>query len=153
MSALPQPSDLDGGAASEGAGSSVAEEQAPPGLTRPARRRSGTRFISDVIVELGFLPAARVETAVEEGRATGRTPEQVLLDGGALSHDQLSRATAERFGLPHADLELFKPDPSAVSLVTPQAAKRFSAVPIGFDDSGALLVAMADPSNIWPSTT
>jgi len=119
------------------------------GLTPPARRgRGGARYISDVVVELGFLPRDRVEAAVEEGRASGRTPEQVLLESGALTGDQLSRAIAERFGFLHADLTIYKPDVAALNLISPQAARRFCAAPIGFDSDGVLLVAMADPSNV-----
>ena len=117
------------------------------GLTSPQRRGVGTRFISDVIVELGFLDRDRVEAAVAEGRAAGRTPEQVLLESGALTPDQLARAVAERFGLHHVDLTVFKPDLGAVNLISPQAARRFNAVPIKVDDD-VLMVAMADPSNV-----
>jgi type IV pilus assembly protein PilB len=118
------------------------------GLTPPVQRGRGARFISDVIVELGFLPRERVEAAVEEGRSSGRTPEQVLLESGALTSDQLSRAIAERFGLPHADLAIYKADVSALNLIPHQAARRFNAAPIGFDERGALLVAIGDPSNV-----
>jgi type IV pilus assembly protein PilB len=117
------------------------------GITPPQQRGRRSRFLSDVIVELGFLPAERVNAAIEEGRATGKTPEQVLLSSGALTADQLARATAERFGLDHIDLTVFKPDVSALNLVNAQAAKRYNAVPVGYDGK-VLLVAMADPSNI-----
>src|SRR2546422_10352186 len=118
------------------------------GITSPSRRGGAGRFITDVIVELGFLPQARVDAAVEEGKATGRSPEEVLLQSGVLSADQLARATAERFGLDHVDLTIYKPDLSAVNLLTPQAARRYNAVPIGFHSNGHLLVAMSDPSNV-----
>src|SRR5205807_340815 len=118
------------------------------GITPPRRRGGAARFISDVIVELGFLPQSRVDAAVEEGKATGRSPEEVLLQSGALSADELARATAERFGLDHVDLTVYKPDLSAVNLLTPPAARRYNAVPIGFHSNGHLLVAMSDPSNV-----
>ncbi len=118
------------------------------GITPPRRRGGGSRFISDVIVELGFLPRERVQAAVEEGKSTGRTPEQVLLESRSLSADQLARATAERFGLDHVDLTAYKVDLAAVNLVNAQAARRYNAVPIGFDERKTLLVAMADPSNV-----
>ena len=117
------------------------------GITPPRSRGGSGRFTSDVIVELGFVPEERVRAAVEEARATGRTPEQLLLQWGALNADQLARATAERFGLEHVDLTIYKPDLGALNLVNAQAARRYNAVPIGFDD-GVLLVAMADPSNV-----
>jgi type IV pilus assembly protein PilB len=122
-------------------------EESGNGITAPLRRGAGGRFISDVIIELGFAPAERVHAAVEEAKTTGRTPEQVLMQWGALTSEQLARATAERFGLDHVDLNLFKPDVAALNLVNAQAARRYNAVPIGFDE-GVLLVAMADPSNV-----
>ena len=56
----------------------------------------------------------------------------MLVESGALSVEQLARATAERFGLDHVDLTIYKPDLAAVNLLTAQAAKRFNAIPIGF---------------------
>src|SRR5215210_3283097 len=118
------------------------------GLTPPHKKKAGSRFISDVIVEMEFLPRERVDAAVEEGKASGRSPEQVLLEGGAITGDQLARAVAQRFGLDHVDLTLYKTDVSALNSITPQAARRLGAVPIGKDDSGILMVAMSDPSNV-----
>jgi type IV pilus assembly protein PilB len=134
----------------DGAATAAAAQAQPEignGLTPPRKRGGRGRFISDVIVELGFAAEQRVQAAVEEAKASGRTPEQVLLLSGALSPEQLARATAERFGLDHVDLSIYKPDIGALNLVNAQAARRYNAVPIGFDD-GVLLVAMADPSNV-----
>jgi type IV pilus assembly protein PilB len=132
----------DGGAPRSASGGTIA------GITAPRRRGGAARFITDVVVELGFLPKERVEGAVEEGRATGKSPEDVLVESGALGTDQLAKATAERFGLDHVDLTVYKPDLTAVNLLTAQAARRYNAIPIGFHQSGTLLVAMADPSNV-----
>jgi type IV pilus assembly protein PilB len=127
------------------------EDEAPPapsnGLT-PPQKRAGSRFISDVIVEMGFLPRERVDAAVEEGKASGRSPEQVLLESSAITGDQLARAVAQRFGLHHVDLTIYKTDVTALNSITPQAARRLDAVPVGFDEKGHLMVAMADPSNV-----
>jgi type IV pilus assembly protein PilB len=117
------------------------------GLTPPRRPSARGRFISDVVIELGYLPPDRVQVAVDEARASGRTAEQVLLESGAINADQLARATAERFGLHHVDLNIYKADLGAANLIPSQAARRFSAVPIGFEDQ-KLLVAMVDPSNV-----
>jgi type IV pilus assembly protein PilB len=118
------------------------------GIVPPRRRGAGARHLPDAIVELGFLPPERVQAAIDEARATGRSPEQVLLAAGTLTAEQLARATAERFGLDYVDLTVFKPDLSAANMIAPAAARRYEAVPIGFDRDGALLVAMAKPSNV-----
>ena len=119
------------------------------GLVPPTKRGAGARFISDVISELGFVPKERVQAAVEEAKSAGRTPEEILVDAGDLTSEQLARAIAERFGLDFVDLSVFQTDPGALNLVSAQAAKRYNAAPIGFDPSGKrLLVAMLDPSNV-----
>ncbi len=118
------------------------------GVTSPTRRGSSARFLTDVIVDMGLVQSKQAEEAIETSRSSGITPERVLLDSGALSHDGLARALAERYGLDHLDLSLFSVDMSAANLVTTQAAKRYQAVPVSFIDRRTLLVAMTDPANI-----
>jgi type IV pilus assembly protein PilB len=125
-----------------------ASDAAWTGITSPSRRGSSSRFLTDVIIDLGLVPSARVEEAVESSRASGTTPEQALLASGALSPDGLARALAERYGLDHLDLGVFTVDMSAVNLVSTAAAKRYQAVPVGFTDKRTLLVAMSDPANV-----
>jgi type IV pilus assembly protein PilB len=119
------------------------------GVTPPRRTGGGSaRFLTDVIVELGFVDRPRVEQAVEAARATGTTPEQVLLDQGSLSMENLARAVAERHGLDHLDLGVFHVDMSAANLIAPAASKRYEAVPVAFVGERGLLIAMADPANV-----
>src|SRR4051794_2664231 len=151
MSELQAPAPLPPVTADEPPAARVPDAASSPdftGITPPRRRGGAARFITDVIVELGFVPKEKVDAAVEQGRATQQSPEQVLLESGALGADQLARATAERFGLDHVDLTVYKPDIAAVNLLGATSAKRYNAIPIGFHSSGNLLVAMADPSNV-----
>ena len=107
-----------------------------------------TRFIGDVVVELGYAPLTDVEKAIAASRATGRRTGEILLDNGTLTPDQLARVIAERFGVAHLDLGVFKVDMSAANVVSVAAARRYEAVPVGFVDGRTLLVAMADPGNV-----
>jgi type IV pilus assembly protein PilB len=118
------------------------------GITGPSRRGSSSRFLTDVIVDMGLVPRRQVEEAIETSRGTGTMPERVLLDSGALTQDGLTRALAERYGLDHLDLGVFSVDMRAANLVSIPAAKRYQAVPVAFTDKRTLLVAMADPSNV-----
>ena len=104
-------------------------------------------FLSDVIVELGMVDAATVEGAVRAARTPGLRVERLLVESGALTEDQLSRATAERYGLDHLDLNQFEINPAAANLIDPGAAKRYQAVPVSFTDDGSLVIAMSDPSD------
>ncbi len=119
-----------------------------PGLTHPLGVGRSARFVTDVLVELGFVTAERVEAAVAEGRTAGRPPEQILLQQSAIDARQLSRAIAERYGLDHVDLAVYNVDMAAANLLPIASARRFKAVPIGYADTQTLQVAMADPANV-----
>ncbi len=124
------------------------ESHGPTGLTSPVGPVRSGRFVTDVLVELGFVDAARVEAAVNEARTAGQPPEQLLLAQGAVNTDQLSRAVAERHGLEHVDLSVFQVDMAAANLLPVSSARRYRAVPIGYNDPKTLLVAMADPADV-----
>jgi type IV pilus assembly protein PilB len=118
------------------------------GITPPSRRGGTGRFLTDVLVELGFVDRERAQKAIEEGRSAGRPPERVLLETRAVSPDQLSRAIAERYGLDHIDLGTFDVDMTAANLLSASAAKRYSAVPVSYVNEHTLLLAMSDPANV-----
>ena len=118
------------------------------GVTPPRRRGGSGRFLSDVLVELGFCPPERVGAAIEEARRSGVTAESVLLDRREITAEQLAHAIAERYGLDHLDLSVFKIDMVAANLLTAAAARRYAAVPVSRIDDRTLLLAMADPANV-----
>ena len=118
------------------------------GVTTPSRRGGSGRVLSDVIVDLGFVSRDAMDGAVRQATASGSAPERVLVAAKTLSEDQLARAVAERFGLDHVDLTVYRVDPDAAKLVTPAAIKRYQAVPVAFAGDRTLLVAMADPANV-----
>jgi hypothetical protein len=117
------------------------------GMTPYKAREGAPVFLSDMIIELGLAEEAHVEAAVETARSAGETVGHVLIREGRLSEDQLARALAARYGLNHLDLNEFDVDPAAANLLPPAAAKRYRAVPVGFETDGSLLLAMADPSD------
>src|SRR5690606_36955510 len=90
----------------------------------------------------------RVDEAINEARIAGRQPEAILLERKQIDTDQLARALAERYGLPHIDLGVYHVDMGAANLLSPEAARRYRAVPVGYIDESTLLLAMADPANV-----
>jgi type IV pilus assembly protein PilB len=118
------------------------------GVTAPTRRGGSSRFLTDVLIDLGYCDRERVESALTEARSSGSAPERVLLDQHAITQEQLSRAIAERYGLDHLDLGVFKVDMAAVNLLNASAAKRYGAVPVAYADEDTLVLAMSDPANV-----
>src|SRR5436305_1998771 len=124
------------------------EEGGTLGLTPPLVAGRSSGFITDVLVDLGFVPEDRARQAIEEARTAAIPPEALLLQQNAITPDQLSRAIAERYGLDHIDLSTYQVDMAAANLITVTMARRYRALPVGFVDQQTLLVAMADPTNV-----
>jgi type IV pilus assembly protein PilB len=126
-----------------------AEEVAyPRGLVAPSQRGRSERLIGDVIVDLGFAKRETVEEAVKLARQQGLPTGRMMLEMGALRHDQLARALAERFGVDYVDLSTYEIDMGAANLVSVDVAKRYQAVPVGFLPDRSVLLAMIDPGNV-----
>ncbi|HEX6621128.1 MAG TPA: hypothetical protein VF024_15810, partial [Solirubrobacteraceae bacterium] len=101
-----------------------------PGLTEPTSRGRSSRFIGDIVVDLGYASRESVEAAIAESRANGRRTGEVLVERGVLTPDQLARVIAERFGVDQIDLGVFRVDMAAANLLPSSSAKRYGAVPV-----------------------
>ena len=144
---LPGPNDPGASAAQAAAPGDEAESSGTPGLIPPMRRGHSGGFITDAIVDLGYATREQVDQAITQSRA-GRRPEELLTEQGAIDFEQLSRATAERYGLDYVDLALFNVDMGAANLVPAKSARRHQVLPVSFIDESTLLLAMADPTNL-----
>ena len=145
---LPGPNDPGATAAQAAAPGDEAESSGTPGLIPPMRRGHSGGFITDAIVDLGYATREQVDQAITQSRAAGRRPEELLTEQGAIDFEQLSRATAERYGLDYVDLALFNVDMGAANLVPAKSARRHQVLPVSFIDESTLLLAMADPTNL-----
>jgi type IV pilus assembly protein PilB len=145
---LPGPNDPGASAAQAAAPADEAEGSGTPGLIPPMRRGHSGGFITDAIVDLGYATREQVDQAITQSRAAGRRPEELLTEQGAIDSEQLSRATAERYGLDYIDLALFKVDMGAANLIPAKSARRHQVLPVSFIDESTLLLAMADPTNL-----
>jgi type IV pilus assembly protein PilB len=146
---VPGPGDGSGGSAAQAAAPGADGEAAgTPGLISPMSRGHTGGFITDAIVQLRYATPEQVEQAIAASRTAGRRPEEILLEQSVIDSEQLSRATAERYGLDYVDLSLFNVDMGAANLVSAQSARRHQALPVAFVDESTLLLAMADPTNL-----
>ncbi len=144
---LPGPNDAGAGAAAA-ASQQPGEESGTPGLIPPVNRGHTGGFITDAILALGYATQEQVDQGVMQARTAGKRPEEILLEQGVIDSEQLSRATAERYGLDFVDLSAFSIDMGAANLISVKSARRHGALPIAYVDESTLLLAMADPTNV-----
>src|SRR3954471_21096632 len=120
----------------------------PEGAPPPRRRGGARRPLLDILVGLNYTLPEQVEIVQRTSRVTGRPAEQILVEEGTVTADQLARAVAERYGLDHLDLTRFKVDMMAANAIPPEVAKRHMMVPVANNPDGSVLVAMVDPANV-----
>jgi type IV pilus assembly protein PilB len=104
--------------------------------------------LGDILLEGGLVSPSQLEAAYEEQERVGRALGRVLIEQGVLTESQLVSALATQIGLRFVDLADYAVDGSAIGRVPGAVCRRHSAMPIGFED-GRLLVAMADPANVF----
>src|SRR3954470_5777811 len=103
--------------------------------------------LGTLLLERGLITQEQLDKALEEQRESRKSLGRVLIDRGDVSETDLVATLAARIGLEFVDLTEYTIDPSAVGLISDTLAKRFQALPIGWEDE-RLVVAMADPSNV-----
>ncbi len=104
--------------------------------------------LGDILLEGGLVTHEQLGGAIEEQQKLGRSLGRVLVDLGILTESQLVAALATQIGMQFVDLSDYAVDGSAVSRISDAVCRRHTALPIGYDD-GKLLVAMADPANVF----
>ena len=106
------------------------------------------RQLADILLESGLLDETQLAAAYDERQRVGRSLGRVLVDRNVISEAQLVSALAHQIGLPFVDLADYAVDGSAVALVPPAVCRRHVVLPIGYD-AGRLVLAMADPANVF----
>jgi type IV pilus assembly protein PilB len=85
--------------------------------------------------------------ALDEQMARGQSLGRTLVEIGVLTEGQLVAALARQVGMAFVDLDEYQVDRSAVSMVPAALCRRYTVLPVGFQD-GALVLATADPGNV-----
>jgi type IV pilus assembly protein PilB len=96
----------------------------------------------------GFLTEAQLDAALAEQARSGKPLGRLLIESGTISEADLVRTLARQVGLEFVDLADQIIDTSVASMVSEPLARRYQAIPIAWDE-GRLVVAMADPSNVF----
>ena len=106
-------------------------------------RRLGALMVQARLLSQEALDAALVEQAVTK-QLLGR----ILVERGMVSESDLVSVLAAQVGFEFVDLAEYRVDPRAVGLVSESLSRRYGVLPIGWDGE-RLVVAMADPSNVF----
>jgi type IV pilus assembly protein PilB len=102
-----------------------------------------------LLVQGGLIDEAALGRALDEQRTSGKSLGRILIDHGLVSEADLVATLARQIGLEYVDLAEEQVDPSCTVLIPDTLARRHQALPIRWGEDGKLVVAMADPSNVF----
>jgi type IV pilus assembly protein PilB len=106
---------------------------------------SGKR-LGKLLVQAGLITDEQLEEAV--GQANGASLTSALADLGYVDDVKVAQTVANQMGLVYVDLGAYDIDPNAATNLSSDLARRYTVLPIKIQD-GELIVAMADPANIF----
>src|SRR5579859_2501714 len=104
----------------------------------------------DVFIQEGLITEEQLRLANDKQREMGgKDPiARVLVSLGFIEERDRVRCLGKVWSIPYVDISDKNPAPEVISLITPQVAKRFKAIPL--ERKGAkLMVAMANPLDIF----
>ena len=101
-----------------------------------------------VLVKTGIITIEQLGEALRASKERAQNLARVLIEDHLLTEEQFVATLAGQLGLEFVDLAAYPVDPVAAQLVSESLARRYLAMPIGWWE-GKLLVAMADPSNVF----
>lgn len=109
--------------------------------------KTSVQSLGEVLIRQGKITREQLEKALELQRKDRRSLRQILLDLELVKDEQLGEALSIQLDLPFVRLSEYLVDPTVVSMIPEEKARRCRAVPL-FKVESTLTVAMADPSNL-----
>jgi len=112
-------------------------------MARPEKVRLG-----EILVQQKLLSEEQLQFSLGEQKRTGRKLGRVFIENGFVTEEQISGALARQLDIPYINLKFYNVNPDMVRLLSETQARRFRAIALE-DRSGALLVGMADPTDLF----
>lgn len=103
------------------------------------------QVLLNFLCEQGLLTQDQSIEILEEQNRTGKRVEQIIQDYDILSEDQIMYPIAESLHADYVDLTGAELDPETLAAIPPKVARTHRALPIGYEEDGSILLALADP--------
>ena len=104
--------------------------------------------LGELLVRNQLISDDQLAKAIAEQKKEGIRLGAALVNLGYVQEHDLASFMSKHYGVPSVDLKEFDIDPAVIALIPEEVAQKYMLVPI--NRAGAtLIVAMADPSNIF----
>jgi hypothetical protein len=103
--------------------------------------------LGTLLIERGFLDNQRLDEALRVGADTGERLGEVVVRMGWASEDDLAKILADQWHLRYVERSEISFNGDALSRMSREEATRLEALPIQINDDGAVVVALAEPTD------
>jgi len=109
---------------------------------------SGVRTaLGTLLIERGLIDVQQLDDALRIGADTGERLGEVLVRMGWASEEDLARTLADQWDLRYLERSAISFDGNALSRLSHEEATRLEALPMQFNEEGAIVVALAEPTD------
>jgi len=104
--------------------------------------------LGELLVRENMISLQQLQKAQDEARKTGQRIGSALVKSGAIDETKLTEFLSRQYGVPAISLKDFEIEEDVLKLVPREVCEKYQLIPV--NRAGAsLIVAMADPSNIF----
>jgi len=104
--------------------------------------------LGELLLRERLITPVQLKSAMEEQRSTGGRLGHYLTKLGYLEENELTAFLSKQYGVPSINLHDFEVDGEVLKLIPKEVVVRHQVVPVN-RSGNTLIVAMADPSNIY----
>src|SRR6266446_2402898 len=112
-------------------------------MGRPEKIRLG-----DLLIAQKIISHEQLKLALEQQKKSGRRLGRVLMEQGFVNEEQICEAISRQLNIPYVNLKFYNFNNDLVRRLPEAQARRFRAVVLE-DRKNALLVGMADPTDLF----
>ena len=103
-------------------------------------------YVLEILLDTSLITKSQLERAKTDASATRKSVVAALIDQGAVTQEDVTRALAAHSSMDFVDLSQMTITPEIIEAIPQEMARRFHAIPIAQVDTG-LMVAISDPLN------
>jgi type IV pilus assembly protein PilB len=111
-------------------------------------RKPGQNRLGELLVRENLISPLQLAKAMESQRATGSRLGAQLAKLGYVEENELTQFLSKQYSVPAINLADFEIDPEVLKVIPKELVVRHQAIPVS-KAGNTLIVAMADPSNIY----
>ena len=105
--------------------------------------------LGDLLVEKGLITEDQLMQSLAAQKKTGQKLGRTLISSGLVTEEQMLELLSAQLQIPFIDLKQYSYDAETIQIIPETLARRYRVISLKKNPDGSLLVAMADPTDIF----